>query len=484
MPLKLFLVAILFFYACSPSKQISRSAQKEVINDPSLQSAHVGISIFDPAKGKYIYNYQGDKFFVPASNIKIPTCYVAMKYLGDSLPGLKVGFSKDSTLIGIQPTGDPSFLHPDFIYQPSFDYLRKQAKKGKYRFALSDNIWKDERWGNGWSWNDYDASYMAERNSFPVFGNVFTIRPIALEKRDYSDLNGMFPKIKLFQAVPGYFDEAVNEANYRNLPKEVFYQPEMRVQIRRKIDENDFLPSQSSFSFKGLQLPFVTNGAETTMLILEDSLQIKMGTLYPDRDDVPKVVGHSMDISPSKRNYYANIDDWQTIYSQPTDSILKPMMHRSDNFFAEQMLLMVSNQLLGVMNVQQVVDSIMKTDFSDLPQRPRWADGSGLSRYNLFTPQDMVSILHKMEKEFGMERIKEIFPTGNEGTLRNYYVAEEGLLYAKTGTLSGVVAISGFLQTSKGQPLIFSVLVNNHRAAASDVRRAVEKFLQRIQKLQ
>ncbi|MGZ5286599.1 MAG: D-alanyl-D-alanine carboxypeptidase, partial [Flavisolibacter sp.] len=140
------------------------------------------------------------------------------------------------------------------------------------------------------------------------------------------------------------------------------------------------------------------------------------------------------------------------------------------------------NQLLGVMNVQQVVDSILKSDFIDLPQKPRWADGSGLSRYNLFTPQDMVSILHKMQKEFGMERIKEIFPTGNEGTLRNYYVPEEGLLYAKTGTLSGVVAISGYLVTDKGRPLIFSVLVNNHRASATDVRRAVEKFIQGIRK--
>lgn len=110
MSLHRWFIVMLFIYSCAPSKQISRSAQKEVINDPSLQNAHVGISIFDPATGKYLYNYQGDKYFVPASNIKIPTCYVAMKYLGDSLPGLKFGISTDSFVVGIQPTGDPGFF--------------------------------------------------------------------------------------------------------------------------------------------------------------------------------------------------------------------------------------------------------------------------------------------------------------------------------------------------------------------------------------
>jgi D-alanyl-D-alanine carboxypeptidase/D-alanyl-D-alanine-endopeptidase (penicillin-binding protein 4) len=168
------------------------------------------------------------------------------------------------------------------------------------------------------------------------------------------------------------------------------------------------------------------------------------------------------------------------VHSQPTDSLLKPMMHRSDNFFAEQSLLMVSNERLGVMNDAKIIDTILKTDFKDLPQKPRWADGSGLSRYNLFTPQDFVTILNKMKNEFGMERIKVIFPTGGEGTISSYYKADSGYIYAKTGTLSGVVAFSGYLYTKKGKLLIFSTLVNNHQAAATDVRRTIEKFIQGI----
>jgi D-alanyl-D-alanine carboxypeptidase/D-alanyl-D-alanine-endopeptidase (penicillin-binding protein 4) len=156
------------------------------------------------------------------------------------------------------------------------------------------------------------------------------------------------------------------------------------------------------------------------------------------------------------------------------------MMHRSDNFFAEQSLLMVSDERLGYMSDAKIIDSLLKTDFKDLPQRPRWADGSGLSRYNLFTPQDFVFILSKMKNEFGMERIKVIFPTGGEGTISNYYKADSNYIFAKTGTLSGVVAFSGFLYTKKGKLLIFSTLVNNHQASSTAIRRAVEKFIHQL----
>ncbi len=75
-----------------------------------------------------------------------------------------------------------------------------------------------------------------------------------------------------------------------------------------------------------------------------------------------------------------------------------------------------------------------------------------------------------------------IFPTGNEGTLTNFYKADSAFIFAKTGTLSGVVAISGFIYTKKNKLLAFSVLVNNHQASATNVRKAVEAFLQRVRK--
>ena len=156
------------------------------------------------------------------------------------------------------------------------------------------------------------------------------------------------------------------------------------------------------------------------------------------------------------------------------------MMHRSDNFFAEQTLLMVSNERLGIMNDIKIIDTLLKTDLKELPQKPKWVDGSGLSRYNLFSPQDFVWILTQMKKEFNWERIKDILPTGGTGTLGGGYKNYAGHIFAKTGTLSNHVALSGYIITNKGKELIFSVLVNAHQTSAANIRKGVEKLLSAI----
>jgi D-alanyl-D-alanine carboxypeptidase/D-alanyl-D-alanine-endopeptidase (penicillin-binding protein 4) len=76
-----------------------------------------------------------------------------------------------------------------------------------------------------------------------------------------------------------------------------------------------------------------------------------------------------------------------------------------------------------------------------------------------------------------MERLKDILPTGNDGTLTNYYKELSGKMFAKTGTLSGVVALSGYMYAKSGKLLLFSVLVNNHNTEAAKVRRQVERYL-------
>jgi len=248
--------------------------------------------------------------------------------------------------------------------------------------------------------------------------------------------------------IPGYFRDKkiISKINWANAKG---------FSIDRLIAQNLFIITPANNSGNS-EVPF-TNIPEEILPLLTDTLHkafLPMGTI---------------------KNKLAKI-----IHSQPTDSLLKPMMHRSDNFFAEQSLLMVSNELLSVMNDEKIIDTLLKTDFKDLPQKPRWVDGSGLSRYNLFSPQDLVFILNKMKIEFGMGRVKTIFATGNEGTLEGRYKTEVGYIFAKTGTLSGVVALSGFLYTKKNKLLIFSILVNNHNNNPSAVRTAIEKFIRSI----
>ena len=461
----------IFLSSCSVQQQIARSAKAVVLDNKALQAAHVGISIFDPAANQYLYNYQGDKYFVPASNTKIPTCYAAMKYLRDSLVGLKWGTPTEkmyeNNLLVFQATGDPTFLHKDYPKQPVFDFF-EAALAQKKSFAFMDTIWKAERWGSGWSWTDYDAEYMAERNSFPAYGNVVTIWENEKVQED-----GYHPRkfeYSYFKTHPAYFDTLVNKG-WNSSPQDTFYS------VTRRISENKFEFNSSTVGFKKATLPFVTNNYVTTFQILNRIFQKSKflgAEVYPADGKDKSVYGFACQYCDVQ---IIHINKWHNIHSQPTDSLLKPMMHRSDNFFAEQSLLMVSNERLGLMNDEKIIDTLLITDLKDLPQKPRWADGSGLSRYNLFTPQDFVSILNKMKNEFGMERLKLIFPTGGEGTISSYYRNMSGSIYGKTGTLSGVVAFSGYLYTKKGKLLIFSTLVNNHQASATVVRRAVEQFL-------
>jgi serine-type D-Ala-D-Ala carboxypeptidase/endopeptidase (penicillin-binding protein 4) len=430
---------LLILTSCSVQKQIDRSAKKNIINDSLFLAAHTGISIYDPAANKYLYNYQGDKYFVPASNTKIPTCYAAMKYLGDSLVAGRFSIVEDSVL-ELYPSGDPTFLNSEFKFQPLFEELKMHEN-----IRLGLTAWKFERWGSGWAWNDYDATYMVDRSVLPIYGNLMTFYISG-------DTLKSLPKAPSIYYT--YNPELDYNSEYRTFKSNKF-------KIERFLDDNKFYIKSADKPFEKTVIPFRTD-IRFLSQILEDTLKIENISTF----------GSAEDIEDNIRKV--------TIHSQPTDSLLKPMMHRSDNFFAEQALLMVSNERLGIMNDEKIIDTILKTDFKNLPQKPRWVDGSGLSRYNLFTPQSLIAILNKMKNEFGMERIKVILPTGGEGTIGNYYKADSGYIYAKTGTLSGVLALSGFLYTKKNKLLIFSVLVNNHRADAGNIRRAVERFLEGV----
>jgi D-alanyl-D-alanine carboxypeptidase/D-alanyl-D-alanine-endopeptidase (penicillin-binding protein 4) len=428
--------SLLILASCSLQKKISKSQNEFILKDPSLNTAHVGISIFEPATNKYWYNYQGDHYFVPASNTKIPTCYAAMKYLEDSLTGILK--AESDTAVFILPTGDPTLLHPDFKTQPIVNFLQNTNKK----IYTTDVTWKEEPLGSGWAWNDYNDDYMAERSPLPVYGNV--IKWIMQSETDGP----------IVYSIP----EVNWKVNFDTGRARNFF-------VQRVLNENIYKINQGTESLKQQYVPFVTNGIGSALELLSDTIH------------------KSINLASQKifqKTFFGGTVRINAMHSQPTDSLLKPMMHRSDNFFAEQSLLMVSNRLLGIMNDEKIIDTLLKTDFKDLPQKPRWADGSGLSRYNLFSPQDFVFIFNKMKNEFGMDRIRNILPTGNEGTLNNYYKAETGHLFAKTGSLSGVIALSGFLYTKKNKLVIFSVLVNNHNSSATAVRRAVEKFIENI----
>ena len=415
--------------ACSIQKPtgIVLQAKSSILDKSEFAPAHVGISIYDPVEKKYLYNYQEGKYFVPASNTKLFSCYAALKNLKDSLVAFEYATQDDN--IAIRFTGDPTFLHPDFKQQRAYNFLQLNAPN----ITLITPRWNAASLGNGWAWNDYDANYMPERSAMPIYGNL-----VRFEKKG----NGLKVIPKLFKDSLYIFANMI-EGNYL---------------INRDKNDNRFEVVKSNRKFTSTQIPFTVKKSieEVSFNLLEDTLN--------------RVLHFATELINKNAN-------WKKYYSQPTDSMLKIMMHESDNFFAEQTLLMVGNEKIGIMDDNKTIDTLLKSEFLGLPQKPKWVDGSGLSRYNLFTPQDFVWVLTQMKNEFSWERITTILPTGNEGTLAGLYKNYEGKIYAKTGTLSNHVAISGYLITNKGKQLIFSVLVNAHQTTASTIRKSIEQFL-------
>ncbi len=421
----LFTVLHFVLVACSPNKKIARVANNAMLDQSIFQPAHVGISIYDPATNKYLYTHNADKYFIPASNTKLFTCYAAMKYLGDSILAARYMLSDEGTLL-LQATGDPTFLHPDFKSQPLLKFLQ-QPRFAKISIQTS---FDEEPLGSGWTWNDYQETYTAERDPFPMYGNVATF--------------------------------IFNGDSLRTIPAAIFRSVTGSPEKGKPWNITRILGGQSFI---------IESGKGSAARQKEITMSMQKGNYAASllADTLHKTVTRSIDPLP--------IENSKAFYSQPTDSLLKITMHRSDNFFAEQLLLMASNAKLGVMSDRKMVDTLLKTDLSGLPQKPRWLDGSGLSRYNLFTPNDFIFLLNKMKNEFAFERLKEILPGANEGTLAGLYKGYEGHIFAKTGTLSNHVALSGYLITRKNKPLIFSVMVGNHQSAASDIRKGIEKLL-------
>ena len=435
------LYVIIFLFSlssCSVTKKIDKQAKQLLLQDTVIGTGHLGISIFDPAENSYWYNYNAEKYFTPASNTKLFTLYAGMKYLGDSLVGLKYTdsntFNCDTLIYNyngtkVFPTGDPTFLNPEFPTQPVFDFLKKQE-----HIEICD-FHDIQPMGKGWAWDDYLETYMTNRSSFPIYSNVI--------------------KIKFIKK-----DSVIIEPKYYSKHVFLSYTSDSGFSVFRDFGSNKI--ALSSGYEKTKEIPFYPGNYGA---LLEDTLHQKYimhSSWLPTEEDL-------------KRKY-------KVIHSQPSDSLFKPMMHYSDNFFAEQTLLMVSNEKLGVMNDEKIIDTLLKSDLKDIPQVPQWVDGSGLSRYNLFTPKDFVYLLNKMKNEFGLERMKVILPTGGEGTIKNYYKEDSGFIYVKTGTLSNQVALSGYLITQKNKLLVFSLLANNVNGSASDVRRAFERFLKGLRK--
>lgn len=396
------------------------SAQKKELIDQHLNSdfystQFTGFYLYDPITKEELYNYNGNKFFIPASNTKIFTLYTAMKMLNDSIPAFKYQLINDE--LHVQGTGDPTFLHPKYKNTRAVDFLKNNGSKLIFHW----NNFDEESFLPGWTWDDFRKDYSPERSQFPIHENL-----VSISKNGNS--------IKTF---PTYFEELTE---IREMPEP------------RSFYDNKFYISNKKRSAK---VPFIVN--ET---VIEKSLS--------------QILGKPVDMVKSPMAREAKV-----FYSQKSDDVYREMMESSDNFLAEHLLILASSTLPGKLSAAEIIAYAKHNLLKELKQQPEWFDGSGLSRYNLFTPQSFSQVLEKMYNEFPEERLFSIFPIGGKtGTIKNRYRdTMQPYIYAKTGTLSNNVTLSGYLKTKSGRTLIFSLMNNNSVKNLSWIRNENEKLL-------
>ena len=438
--MKNFLLLLLIVSSLSACKSTSfltfnkKFAQKLNAN-PKYEKTLAGVCIYDMNKKQFIIQHNDNKYFTPASTTKLFTFYAGLKILGKSptaqIPALQYLIRKDSVIIF--GTGNPTFLHPEFANPTVMDFLRNRNEK----IYFADSNWKDSYFGEGWSWDDYNESYALEKSAFPIFGNYLTFSANS-EKQIF-----------------------VNPVSFKQFLKEDANLGDGLV-VQRKIRENNFSYSLKKVDKPQIQeVPFVTSG-ELTAKLLSDTLQKEIKYIpYPYK---------KAEVS--------------TLFSFQADSVYRRMLQPSDNFLAEQILLMCSSQIGdGKLNVQTAIDFMLKNHLSDFADAPRWVDGSGLSRMNLFSPRSQVELLLKIYKEIateqgGEERLFSMMAIGGKaGTIRNLFKNYPPFVFAKTGSLSNNACLSGYLVTKSGKRLCFAFMNNHFLVPISDIRLEMEKIL-------
>jgi serine-type D-Ala-D-Ala carboxypeptidase/endopeptidase (penicillin-binding protein 4) len=160
-------------------------------------------------------------------------------------------------------------------------------------------------------------------------------------------------------------------------------------------------------------------------------------------------------------------------------------MKWSRNLYAETLLYALSppgEPATGAKGLEAVRETLSSWGIVPDSYRPR--DGSGLSRYDYVSAQ---MIIHLLEHIAGDSKHAELFratlPVGGvSGTLatRLKGTPAEGRVFAKTGSMSNIRALSGYITTLEGHPLVFSILVNNYNVSTADIDAIVDKALIRL----
>ncbi|GAA0608037.1 D-alanyl-D-alanine carboxypeptidase/D-alanyl-D-alanine-endopeptidase [Virgibacillus siamensis] len=458
--------------ASAESVQLDEKLE-EILQNEHLDGTTTGISIRNADSGNILFQHAGDKRLHPASNMKLLTGAAAFATLGPdyrfTTEVLTDGKIRGKTLQGnlyLKGKGDPTLMKEDL------DQFAKELKEKGIRNIhgnlVADDSWYDAvRLSQDLNWSDEPFYTGAQVSALSLSPNEdYDAGTVIVEVYPASEA-GEGPKVKVTPETD--YVTIVNKA------KTVSADGSKDISIKREHGSNDIvvkgtIPLDGSRSRSWVSVWEPTGYA---LDVFKKSLQ----------EHGIKLVGNSKvkrGVTPEDATLLTSRK------SMPLKDLYIPFMKLSNNGHAEiltkEMGKIVKNEGSWDKGLQVIEETV--ATFGVNVDTLRLRDGSGMSHKNMIPANEISQLLYAIQDERWFPAFKKSLPVAGMserfvgGTLR-YRMTEEpakGNVTAKTGSLTGMSTLSGYVTTKDGQKLIFSILVNNYLGSSSNITAIEDKI--------
>jgi serine-type D-Ala-D-Ala carboxypeptidase/endopeptidase (penicillin-binding protein 4) len=457
------IVFILLIAALVPQSHPARAEDyltqqlNQLLNeDPNLQGAIAGISIRSAETGEVIYDHLGDVRLRPASNMKLLTAAAALSVLGEEYrfktEVITDGKVKKKTLQGnlyLKGKGDPTLLKED-LDKMAADIKKLGIKKINGNLIGDDSWYDDVRYSADLPWSDEQTYYGAQISALTASPTKdYDSGSVMIEVKPG---NNKGDKAEVKVTPDTNFVKIINQTEtvLADGKKEITFE---REHAKNSVTITGNLPvkSKSVKEWIGVWDPTRYALALFKQSLIEEGIQvsgkIKTGT------------------TP------ANAEILHTHSSIKLSELLVPFMKLSNNGHAETLVKEMGKVVKGEGSWEKGLE-VMEAELTKFGINPKTLvlrDGSGISHVNLVPATVLSQLLFTAQQQSWFPAFLHSLPIAGAsekmegGTLRNRMKGPEvrGKVIAKTGTISTVSTISGYVNTKSGQTIIFSIMLNN-----------------------
>ncbi|MDW8219991.1 MAG: D-alanyl-D-alanine carboxypeptidase/D-alanyl-D-alanine-endopeptidase [Bacteroidota bacterium] len=443
-----------------------------LLNDSLLNSVSVGVYIASLKTKEVLFARNEHKAMIPASNMKIISSASAMDFLGSDFTYTTTLFldgllkKSNGEFVGnviIRGAGDPSMS--TYFYDDPLSILRQWCgildsigvRSIRGNLVGDDSYFDDEPWGLGWSWDDVPYAYSAQISALSFYDNSVDV----IVKPAFSV--GQPAEVQLFPAT----SYVTVSGTIRTVPRDSL----ASISIMRQAYSNIIYISGSiaaDTSESGIRRFQVSVDNPTLFLMslfrkmLEEQGITVRGGIFDAKQWGDKIA-------------YAEMRPVCYHSSPPLREIIRVINTISHNLCAEQVWRTAAKEFSGKGNADKAADMTRHfgTRYGISFKGAYLADGSGLSRFNLISPKQIADVLSAMyNSKHRVAFMRSLAVPGERGTLQNRLkgTIAEKVLKAKTGTLTGVSSLSGYITTRDQEPLVFSLMFNGYTLPASIIR--------------